>query len=61
MSNKIIQRRSTQLKTQIMQLGKESKVVMRVKEIITQDKFYFKTLEQFFSPHYQNRKWEFTF
>lgn len=33
-----------------MQLRKESKVVMRVKEIITQDKFYFKTLEQFFFP-----------
>ena len=32
-----------------MQLRKESKVVMRVKEIITQDKFYFKTLTIFFS------------
>ena len=33
-----------------MQLRKESKVVMRVKEIITQDKFYFKTLTIFFLP-----------
>ena len=44
-----------------MQLRKEIKVVMRVKDIITQEEFYFKTLSQFFCPHYQNRKWEFTF